>query len=206
MPTSTFFRLPEEKRARLIDAAWEEFTKTRFTDASINRIIHRARIPRGSFYQYFVDKEDLFQYLLDGMREYFLDNLEEILKEAGGNLFDVPLVAFDRFVSRSGDPNPILTRCVQVMKVNPGMDPQRTMSGGNGLIPERLLDHLDVTQMRRRDREFLDHVFFLVIAPLAYAIMEILRGPDQWERQRAILRQRIEIIRDGSLAPKAAHI
>ena len=59
MPTSTFFRLPEEKRERLMDAAWAEFTSTSFTDASINRIIHSARIPLGSFYQYFQYKEDL---------------------------------------------------------------------------------------------------------------------------------------------------
>ena len=39
-----------------MDAAWAEFTSTSFTDASINRIIHSARLPRGSFYQYFQDK------------------------------------------------------------------------------------------------------------------------------------------------------
>ena len=53
MPTDTFFRLPKEKRQRLIDAAWEEFTQVRFTEASINKIIKGAHIPRGSFYQYF---------------------------------------------------------------------------------------------------------------------------------------------------------
>lgn len=60
MPTSTFFRLPEEKRQRLIEAAWEEFTQNSFSDVSINQIIRAAGIPRGSFYQYFADKGDLF--------------------------------------------------------------------------------------------------------------------------------------------------
>ena len=40
MPTDTFFRLPEEKRQRLLDAAWEEFSRVSFADASINQIIH----------------------------------------------------------------------------------------------------------------------------------------------------------------------
>ena len=26
MPTDTFFRLPEAKRARILESAWEEFT------------------------------------------------------------------------------------------------------------------------------------------------------------------------------------
>ena len=51
MPKSTFFRLPEEKRGRLMDAAWAEFTRVSFAEASINRIIRSAQIPRGSFYQ-----------------------------------------------------------------------------------------------------------------------------------------------------------
>ena len=57
MPTATFFRLPEEKRKRLIDACWAELAQVRFTDVSINRIITAAHIPRGSFYQYFTGNE-----------------------------------------------------------------------------------------------------------------------------------------------------
>ena len=56
MPSNTFFRLPEEKRQRLLDAAWEEFSRVSFADASINQIIRAANISRGSFYQYFTDK------------------------------------------------------------------------------------------------------------------------------------------------------
>lgn len=70
MCTETFLRLPEEKRSRFLNAAWEEFTSTRFADVSINQIIRKAKIPRGSFYQYFLDKEDLFAYLLEEVREH----------------------------------------------------------------------------------------------------------------------------------------
>ena len=60
MPTDTFFRLPEEKRARILEGAWSEFTAVPYAEASINRIVQTSRIPRGSFYQYFEDKNDLF--------------------------------------------------------------------------------------------------------------------------------------------------
>ena len=64
MPSATFFNLPGEKRRRLLDAAWEEMTAVSFDKVSINRIIQNAGIPRGSFYQYFTDKLELFRFLL----------------------------------------------------------------------------------------------------------------------------------------------
>ena len=54
MCTDTFLRLPEEKRTRFLDAAWEEFGRVKFGDVSINQIIRRAGIPRGSCQQQFL--------------------------------------------------------------------------------------------------------------------------------------------------------
>ena len=54
---------------------------------------------------------------------------------------------------------------------------------------------------RSQDREFVGNVFFLTIAPLASAMMETLRAPEQWEHQRALLGQRLQIIRMGAVAP-----
>jgi TetR/AcrR family transcriptional regulator len=65
VPKATFFNLPEEKRRRLIDLAVEEFAAHDYRVASISRIVARAGIAKGSFYQYFEDKHDLFLYLLE---------------------------------------------------------------------------------------------------------------------------------------------
>ncbi len=59
VPTQTFFHLPKEKQKTLLKAAINEFTQYSFENASINQIIKEASIPRGSFYMYFRDKEDL---------------------------------------------------------------------------------------------------------------------------------------------------
>ncbi len=66
MPSSTFLNLPAEKQEKLLEAATREFSHRPFNEASINQIIKEAGIPRGSFYMYFQDKEDLFRYLLKG--------------------------------------------------------------------------------------------------------------------------------------------
>ncbi|MGE4277856.1 MAG: TetR/AcrR family transcriptional regulator [Lawsonibacter sp.] len=200
MPTSTFFRLPEEKRQRLLDAAWEEFSRTSYSDASINQIIHNAHIPRGSFYQYFEDKKELFWYLQGEIREYFFNIFQDALWDVGGDLFKVPIRVFDRFISRQGSPDPVLARFIQVVRLNQGMDFQHFLAEEPGLLPERFLEQVKLTGFREKNREFIDHVFFLTVAPLAYAIMETLRDPEQWKRQRNMLQARIEIIRHGSLS------
>lgn len=65
MPLPTFFRLPEEKKNRILQASYEEFIlyKDNYEKASIKRIAKNAGVSIGSMYQYFKDKNDLFLYL-----------------------------------------------------------------------------------------------------------------------------------------------
>ncbi len=51
MPTSTFFRLPDERRDRLVNEAIVEFSDRSYTEASLSQIARRASIPKGSVYQ-----------------------------------------------------------------------------------------------------------------------------------------------------------
>lgn len=65
MPSPTFFNLPEDKRQRIITCAIEEFAEHDFQSASISKIVRRSGIAKGSLYQYFTDKADLYHYLLE---------------------------------------------------------------------------------------------------------------------------------------------
>ena len=87
MPSMTFFHLPAEKRERLLAAARAEFVRVPYEDASINRMIREAGIPRGSFYMYFTDKEDLFRYLMESYGQRLVEQVEEWLERDGGDLF-----------------------------------------------------------------------------------------------------------------------
>lgn len=75
MPKKTFFNLSDEKRRRIVDAALQEFAAHSFNEASINQIIKYADIPKGSFYQYFTNKEDLYLYFLGEVSKEFTDPL-----------------------------------------------------------------------------------------------------------------------------------
>ena len=65
MPKNTFFNLPEEKRQRIMDLAITEFAAHPYNVASISEIVRKAGIAKGSFYQYFEDKKDLYLYLIE---------------------------------------------------------------------------------------------------------------------------------------------
>ncbi|MGM9905225.1 TetR/AcrR family transcriptional regulator [Lactobacillus sp.] len=81
MPSQTFFNLPKEKQDRIMAAAREEFFTHSFDEASINRLIKAAGIPRGSFYQYFDDKEDVYFYLGEQIQRKMLVESHQQLKE-----------------------------------------------------------------------------------------------------------------------------
>jgi len=65
MPKQTFLNLPEEKRQAIANAAIDEFAEFGFEASSINRIVANSKISKGSFYQYFEDKMDVFRHLMD---------------------------------------------------------------------------------------------------------------------------------------------
>lgn len=69
MPNATFFNLPAEKRQQITDIAIAEFAEHPYRSASISRIVAQAGIAKGSFYQYFEGKEDLYAYLLGLLAE-----------------------------------------------------------------------------------------------------------------------------------------
>ncbi|PGA01363.1 TetR/AcrR family transcriptional regulator [Bacillus wiedmannii] len=88
MPKQTFFNLEREKKELLIQAAMKEFSRVPLFEASISNIIKDAGIPRGSFYQYFEDKEDVFFFLLNDHSKRDNEKFISILKENEGDLFD----------------------------------------------------------------------------------------------------------------------
>ncbi len=82
MPKDTFYNLPVEKRTKIIDAAIMEFSKVHYRKVTIDSIVDRAEISKGSFYQYFQNKDDLFKFIFDQIGNQKKQTLEEIKRFA----------------------------------------------------------------------------------------------------------------------------
>ena len=198
MSTETFLRLPEEKRNRVLEAAWEEFTRVRYTDVSINKIILKARIPRGSFYQYFRDKEDLFGYLLGSIRDQVAGLFVGLLREAEGDLFRIHLMVYDRCLVQ--ERSPLLDRWLQIIRLNPGLEIDKMVPyNGEEDFVDFFWTLVDTSHFRQKDRMYVKTVFSLTGLSLATSVMDALKQPEQQARFRQELEQRLEIIRHGCL-------
>jgi AcrR family transcriptional regulator len=96
LPTKTFLNLTNDKKEKILDAAINEFSRKQYEQVAISDIIRAAKIPRGSFYQYFVDKEDLYLHLIDVIKEQKLKFLAEDLKNIDGyNFIDLVKKLYD---------------------------------------------------------------------------------------------------------------
>lgn len=98
MPKQTFFNLDDDKREILIDALKKEFSRVNVHEASISNIVKRAGVPRGSFYQYFEDKEDAFLYVLESYGKINKEWLKAYLIETNGDLFETAALLFRRLL------------------------------------------------------------------------------------------------------------
>ena len=79
IPKSTFFNLSEEKKERIIEAALDEFAEYTYYKSSVTRIVKKADIAKGSFYQYFTDKEDLYEYIIMMISEKKMEYMQDII-------------------------------------------------------------------------------------------------------------------------------
>lgn len=83
MPKDTFYNLPQEKRERITELALEEFAQNTYHRASLSRIVERAGIAKGSMYQYFEDKFDLYLYLMELAGQAKLKAINEAVARLG---------------------------------------------------------------------------------------------------------------------------
>lgn len=65
MPKPTFFNLPAAKREAIEAEAIREFGENAFEQASLSKIVENCGIAKGSMYQYFEDKLDLYLYVVE---------------------------------------------------------------------------------------------------------------------------------------------
>ena len=205
MPSTTFFNLPPEKREKLLRAARQEFARVPFSEASINKIIHAAEIPRGSFYVYFTDKEDLFRYLLSLYYDRAGNLLLQLLTQADGDLFDAFLALFDWAILRlkSPPPNCNVPESAAFFRNNLGQSAQLFLPADHvRALLTRLLPHVDTGRLAPEGEEQLTRLFELLFCITCPLIARGLAAEDP-----AAVRQRLldylSLLQRGACRPAA---
>lgn len=69
MPTARFHKLKTIKKRNFLQAAYAEFALHDYPSASISQLVATLKMAKGSIYQYFENKQELYNYLINHAHE-----------------------------------------------------------------------------------------------------------------------------------------
>lgn len=195
----TFYNLPDEKRKKIIDVTRKEFQKGNKKKITINTVIQKAGISRGSFYQYFDDKLDLVELITDDMMTKIKDFIKDELILNGGDIFTVPMRIFDVMVSESANYKDIVVLT-------------DTSNRNNDLITEymqyrfhepnflaELSKYVDKSSLKLESFEDLKCVVFMMVDAIRSAVINVGKNSKAIESERKILYRKVQILKRASV-------
>lgn len=159
MPTTLFFDLDISKKNILIHVATSEFSQYGYYNSSTNRIVKSCGISKGSLFNYFPNKEDLYFYILDCITDelmlYFDQRINELPIELFQRIIKYSELEFAWYIKHPEKYNLILhaftksdTEIYQKTKTRYSLIEQNTYY--------KLLEHIDSTQLKWDKSKTLD--------------------------------------------------
>jgi AcrR family transcriptional regulator len=204
MPTTTFFNLPNEKREKLIQAIKDELCRVSFDKASINKIVQAAQIPRGSFYQYFENKQDMLRYILTDYQNQLIDLIKQSLHASGGDLFQLFEDMFE-FAIRFALDDPTNGFCKNIfadLTVNAGFYVEHTKEEVLSILMKDIIPYVDTNRIDIRSEEDLPHIVLLLASTCRDSIAEAFMGMSTYEESRKNYFARLALLKRGFLKDK----
>lgn len=206
MPSERFYRLSEEKRKTICEAAIREFARVTMDKVSINQIIKNADISRGSFYTYFEDKWDIVSYIFEDIQEKLIILVKDRARKTGGDIFAVmDCIMQEMLQFCCSRPNFDFLKIIMLHMNSDDMFGGRLSKKKNeeyaktGEQVERwLYEHADQAKTHFTKFEDFHCLFTLGMASVAMAIREIYDGVPL-EDARRNYSQRMEILKYGSM-------
>lgn len=204
MPTSTFFNLPEEKRRKLICAIKDEFSRVPFDEASINRIVHTAEIPRGSFYQYFNDKNDMLEFILLDYQKQMIEQVKVSLRENNGDIFlmisDILDFTVDFVMEEKA--NSFCMNLFADIKVNSKFYLKMPRNAAEKKIYEELKPWINFELLDLREEDDLTNIIDILFSICRDATTEIFLKISDYEIVKQKYLQKLQLLSRGFMKKK----
>ncbi|MCJ7717535.1 MAG: TetR/AcrR family transcriptional regulator [Anaerolineales bacterium] len=190
MPKDTFFNLPAEKRQNIESVAIDEFAAYGYEASSINRIVESAGIAKGSFYQYFEDKADLYKHLINCIGEQKLKYISPVMQNPSDQDFFTLLGEIYRVGLDFAQDNPKASKVgfeVYKNQANPVFQEiyQEAMVGGiayYGSLLDLAISRGEVDP--EIDKMFISYILVrLQVASFDYYFTQVIEGggdPTKW--------------------------
>ena len=201
MPSATFLRLSKEKKDKLIKAAFKEFSNVNFNDASINKIIKDAGIPRGSFYMYFENKKDLYFYLLEQYGEELLTKMKEILAKENGDLF----LMFKAIIRESYDyfrNNNFIFFKKSLENITLIEESKRTFGFRDKKLFIELIPNINLSLLNDNAKQHIEVIFSINMHLLIVTLIKLLKNNSLDENILKDYYEQLDILKYGCLRRK----
>lgn len=200
VPSERFWRLPEEKRQLICKTAMDEFVRVPFEKASINQIIQKAGISRGSFYTYFEDKRDLLHCVLQNTRKQWMTGCIKCLRENHGDFWKASehLLSMTMDFCRSHD----LVQLHQNLMMYPDFSIPGPGHDDEEEEQEREMMYANVTMEGFRDQSkaYFKIVTNQVMLMIVFAMASYYKGGQTEEEIMKEFREKITMLRYGACA------
>lgn len=193
MPKQTFQNLPEDKKKKILEAAKNEFSRVSVTEASINNIVTRANIARGSFYQYFESKEDLLLFMVNEASEEVKKMVDKKIKEKG-DIFETFIFFYDKIIKTCKDNKD--KQFYKTVFTNLRANDNIILGKAKEEIYDSLLKNTDTSQFK--NKEDLNILIDMLNAITRWTIIQTVTSNNPIDIRNKYIKQ-IEYIKSGIL-------
>lgn len=87
LPKQTFYNLPQAKQDLIFQTALAEFARHPYEEASLSEIVSRLGIAKGSMYQYFHNKKDLYKHVVQQVYQHKKQYMQPVWRMREQNFF-----------------------------------------------------------------------------------------------------------------------
>lgn len=205
MPSERFYKLPEEKRNRIKDAAMHEFCEAAMENVSINKIVKEAGISRGSFYTYFEDKQDVLRYLLQDAKKNQDEFVKKCIIEQNGDYLKSVYLLLEYSIKYFRDNN--FFDFSKNIAIRNGFNPLSDMEEHRNCFKEKekseeelvewIYDHIDRNKYNITSKEIIRAIMIQVHVAIMIAVSKILITPDKKDDAMIQFDAMLTVIKEG---------
>jgi len=196
MPKDTFFNLPEVKRLKILKSARDEFTEHELYKSRVSNIIKNAGIPRGSFYQYFEDLNDLYYFVIEDVFDQMF-SVGEKYAEDTNNLFEFSINSFeyDYDAYTNDKKHQFMMNVLKSISVNEGYIEMHKKKRTDYILG--ILKKFDLSQIRLKSQEDLIKMYQMIQDVKRNVIHKSLMDKLSKEEAKKEIYFYIDILRNG---------
>lgn len=201
MASERFWRLPVEKQKAIYEAAIDEFIRVPFEKVSINKIIQKAGISRGSFYTYFEDKRELLSFVMEDTKEQWQKFCLDYLKKSGGDFWSMMESMLEAALEfcKANDMFRLHENLMMYQEVKTMGMPIKEEA--RRMVQSRIYSSVDMSIFREEDEEYFALVLEQALCAAFSSIVCFYAEPEKEEKIKEDYQRKMNILRYGACKP-----